>query len=265
MTGTFRVDFASPPHEMAQEEILKQVAYLSQRIARPRFVDAGKALEFDAPDESGADLARDVQHLAARVQRSLRSLQRKVVYRSPAADRPTFREAGDLAGVHQMGPGQVALEGLPARLFRYFDRVFESFGDPWGAAPLITPTLIPAHVLAKCDYFRSFPNNVTFACHLPEDPPRIEDFRARHQQIDELDDRVLGDLVSPEACLSPAVCYHAYAMNRDRSIPAAGLAYGVCGKCFRRGGFPASTTGDDSPRPSATKSPISRHFPSIDA
>ena len=41
-------------------------------------------------------------------------------------------------------------------------------------------------------------------------------------------------MVTPEACLSPAVCYHVYHMNRDRtaSLPTA-LAYGICGKCFR--------------------------------
>jgi seryl-tRNA synthetase len=38
---------------------------------------------------------------------------------------------------------------------------------------------------------------------------------------------------TPEACLSPAVCYHVYHLNQDRAIPASGLAYGVCGKCFR--------------------------------
>ena len=48
----------------------------------------------------------------------------------------------------------------------YFDRVFEAFGAPWQARPVLTPTLIPARVLSRCDYFRSFPNNVTFASHL---------------------------------------------------------------------------------------------------
>ena len=233
MTQTFTVKLRTPAHEMAQEEIQKQVAYLSKDLAGARFVEDGAALEFEAPTDIGEGLAARVEELATRVQRSLRSLTRKVLHRTPAADRPTFRGDGESAEVHQLGRGQVALEGQPLRLFRYFDRVFEAFGDPWKARPLLTPTLIPAGVLAKCDYFRSFPNNVTFACHLPEEPARIEDFRARHQERDDLDERAREDMTTPEACLSPAVCYHAYALNRDRTIPADGLIYGVCGKCFR--------------------------------
>jgi seryl-tRNA synthetase len=119
------------------------------------------------------------------------------------------------------------------RLFRYFDRAFEVMGHRWNAEPLLTPTLIPARVLAKCDYFRSFPHNVTFACHLFEDADRINDFRARHHDRDDLDDRTLQDMETPDACLSPAVCYHVYHLNRDGIVPASGLAYGVSGKCFR--------------------------------
>jgi seryl-tRNA synthetase len=232
---TVSISLASPAHEMAREEIQKQVAYLSREISGARFARDGAVLEFDAPADSAAELATQVEALARRIQRGLRDLRRKVVFRSAAADDPQFRGAGEgpTAGVHPMGPGQVALGGLPLRLFRYFDRVFEEFGRPWDAQPLRTPTLIPTGVLARCDYFRSFPHNVTFACHLPEDAPTVESFRARHQDREELDERALGDMVTPEACLSPAVCYHVYHLNQGRAIPAGGLTYGVCGSCFR--------------------------------
>jgi hypothetical protein len=233
MIRTHEIRLKSPAHEMAQEEILKQVAYLSRTISNPRFSLDAVTLAFDAPEDEAGTLARQVEELAVRVQRGLRSLQRKLVYRSPAADRPSFRGGGRWDGVHQLGTGQVALEGLPLRLYRYFDRALAAFGDPWRAEPVLTPTLIPSGALAKCDYFRSFPHNVTFACHLVEDADRIADFRARHQQRDDLDEKALGDMGTPEACLSPAVCYHVYHMNRDRTIPASGLVYGVCGKCFR--------------------------------
>jgi seryl-tRNA synthetase len=233
MTRTMTIHLAVPAHEMAQEEIQKQVAYLSRDIAAPRFAQGGAILEIDVPEHSAVELATCVEQLTRRIQRSLRSLERKVVYRSKPADHPRFRGDGTAPGIHLLGTGQAALEGLPLRLFRYFDRAFEAFGDPWGAAPLLTPVLIPARVLAKCDYFRSFPQNVTFACHLFEDAGRIGDFRARHHDRDELDERALDDMEIPEACLSPAVCYHVYHRNHDQVIPASGLTYGVCGKCFR--------------------------------
>jgi seryl-tRNA synthetase len=233
MSAPVTVRLDPPPHEMAQEEIQKQVAFLSPEVRNIRFRDGGAVLEFEAPAAAGADLTERARALCQRVQRGLRNLRRKVFYRSPALGRPVFRGPGAPAGVHRLGTGQVALSGLPLRLFRYFDRAFEAFGDPWGAEPVLTPTLIPARALAKCDYFRSFPHNVTFACHLREDAACVEGFRGRHQEREDLDGRALADMETPEACLSPAVCYHVYHLNKGRTLPAAGLAYGVCGKCFR--------------------------------
>ena len=228
----FTVKLSSPAHEMAQEEILKQVAFLSQDIRGARFEESGLTIAFDAPQEKGEQIAAQVLSLAQRIQRSLRSLQRKVLARTPEADNPQFCDA-DFSGVHFLGTGQVALEAVPLQLFRYFDRSFESFGLPWKAKPLMTPTLISDRVLALCDYFRSFPQYVTFASHLREEVDVIDQFRARHDTASEIDVGALADMARPEACLSPAVCYHVYNLNRDRTVPDFGLTYGICGKCFR--------------------------------
>lgn len=238
MSQRLTVRLPVPAHEMAQEEIAKQLAFLSKGIANVHFIEDGAAVIFDAPADAVADLAARAQALATTVQRGLRSLRRKVVFRSPAADARDWSAGNpdeNLAaeGVTLLGPGQVALEGLPLRLYRYFDAAFEGFGDSFAARPMITPVLIPSTVLARCDYFRSFPNTVTFAAHLPEDIDRIQDFRKRHERRDDLDDRALADLQTPEACLSPATCYHVYHAKRDQQVPAAGLVYGVCGRCFR--------------------------------
>ena len=233
MNRTWSVRLDTPAHEMAQEEILKQVAFLSRDLGRQRFSEGGRLLEFDAPESDGAALTVSATELAKKIQRGLRSLQRKIVYRSKAMDAPVFRGDGRIAGVHSLGVGQVALTGTAVRLYRYFDRVFEEMGALWKADPVLTPTLIPTRALAKCDYFRSFPHNVTFACHLHEDPARVEDFRARHATREDLDAQVFADMDIPEACLSPAVCYHTYHMNQGRTLPADGAVYGACGRCFR--------------------------------
>ena len=75
------------------------------------------------PTPRPARLEQDVRELAGRLQRSLRRLQRKVLFRSAAADSPVFRgvTARSTASM-PLGPGQMALEGLPLALFRYFDR-----------------------------------------------------------------------------------------------------------------------------------------------
>ncbi len=217
--------------EMAREEIGKQAAFLSKTIGKVSFSEDGAAIYFEAPDDEAAELQTALERTANRIVRSLRSLERKVVFASPAS--PPFPANVPMDGVHFLGTGQVALSGVPLRLFDYFDRVFEAFGDPWRAEPLRTPTLIPSPVLSRCDYFRSFPHNVTFAAHLREESKLIDAFRARHQDANDVDELALADMDKPEACLSPAVCYHVYHMHQNQSVPAAGLVYGICGKCFR--------------------------------
>lgn len=228
---TRQVRLDSPAGEMAREEIRKQAAFLSKSISQVSFSEDGGVVSFDAPAEEAENLEGELKRLAARITRGLRSLERKVIFASSSD--PAFPDDSQFDGVHFLGTGQVALAGIPLRLFRYFDRVFEAFGDPWRAEPMLTPTLIPSGTLARCDYFRSFPHNVTFAAHLREDPRLVESFRARHQTRDDLDETVLADMAQPETCLSPAVCYHLYHLHQDQTLDAAGLVYGICGKCFR--------------------------------
>ena len=221
----------APVSEMVWEEIVKQSAFISPEIRNLR--REGDWLEFEGPDENAAALGEAVKTLVLNLSRSLGRLRRKVVYRTAEADAPRFAGRGIPEGAHFLGSGQVALEGVPYRLFRHFDRVFEDFGLPWKAEPLQAPTLIPEDVLAHCDYFRSFPQYVTFAAHLPPEVSVIDGFRARHQAGNTLDDLALADMQRPEACLSPALCYHVYHLYKNRTIPASGTVRGLCGKCFR--------------------------------
>lgn len=222
-----------PANDMVQEEILKQVVHLAHGVANVAFDATGTRLAFDAPGDAPDDLHSRAASAARKVQRSLRSLDRVVVHRTANADAPTFLGDGSAEGIHATGPGQVALSGLPLKLFEYFDRVFRTIGDKFNASPLRTPTLIPVTTLAKCDYLKSFPHIVTFAAHLPEDGALIEEFRARHHDATQLEPDAAKAMATPEAALSPAVCYHSYAMHAGQKVPAAGYTYAVCGKCFR--------------------------------
>jgi seryl-tRNA synthetase len=230
---TYSVELPVAAHEMAREEIRKQVAFVSRAIENVRFSEDGKHVHFDAPEENEDRLRSEVKAVANRIERALRNLQRKVVFTSPSVEEVKFSKDVSYEGIHFLGTGQVAFSGVPLRLFQYLDRVFEAFGEPWKAEPLRTPTLIPSPVLARCDYFRSFPQNVTFATHLHEDTTTIDGFRSRHQKLDDVDENAMADMDRPEACLSPAVCYHVYHLHQKSTIPASGIVYGICGKCFR--------------------------------
>lgn len=229
----YSIELQTAAHEMAREEIRKQVAFLSKNIQNVRFDADGKRIFFEAPEEQRNSVPESVQKLATRIERALRNVERKIIFSSSAVRNPKFNTNPDLTGIHFLGTGQAALSGIPLRLYRYFDRVFEEFGHAWNAAPVLTPTLIPSATLSRCDYFRSFPQSLTFAAHLREDANVVEGFRARHATAQDLDGKSLEDMDVPEACLSPAVCYHVYHLQENRTIPSDGLVYGICGKCFR--------------------------------
>jgi hypothetical protein len=236
-----RVVLAAPATEMAQEEIVKQLAFLSAAVHGVVFT-APDVIELDTSVDDVDALARDAGALAARIQRTLRTLKRKVAFTSTASERPAFLGADQVHdGIDYEAFGLTVLSGVPLQLWEYFDRTFREFGRRWRPSPMRVPTLIPTTALARCDYFRSFPHNVTFAAHLPEDPARIESFRARHHTRETLDDQALSDLVTPEACLSPAVCYHAYYAYRDRTIATTPTVLEMAGKCFR---YESSNTRD---------------------
>ncbi len=76
------------------------------------------------------------------------------------------------------------------------------------------PVLIPAATLRRAGYYESFPQLLMTAafCESPETDP---------------------EALSPSAwCLSPAVCYHAYAALEGRTL-TNGVKLGARGHCFR--------------------------------
>jgi seryl-tRNA synthetase len=228
-----KVTLPAPAGDMAQEEIRKQVFFLSPSVRSVAFAEDGALIVCELSTEPERDLGAEILELASRVQRGLRSLQRRILYASQAVAAPAFSTGGSLPGIRYLGQGQVALYGPALGLFRYFDRRFREFGEFWNAQDILTPTLIPSEVLGRCDYFRSFPHSVTFACHLEGEAQVIDGFRSRHAAINTLDSKTMGDMATPEACLSPAVCYHVYHMYEGQTLTDALRVHAICGKCFR--------------------------------
>lgn len=228
-----RVELPAPAGEMAQEEIRKQVPFLSPCIGNVAFREDGSAIVCELSSEPERNLETEILQLASRIQRGLRGLQRRVLYQSPSMASSDFPPPGDIPGVHFLGRGQVSLSGQALGLFHYFDRRFREFGECWMPQEVLTPTLIPAEVLGRCDYFRSFPQNVTFACHLEGEAAVIDRFRSRHATANALDGESIRDMATPEACLSPAVCYHIYHMYQGQTLAEPLRVHGICGRCFR--------------------------------
>jgi len=238
MNCTVTIPFDEPVNDMAREEILKQVPQLSASLKRPRISPDGSRLEFQVPADQADNTRQHAQRLCGLIQRSLQRVERKVVYTTRAMSQPVaLWESDDMSpqnvGIRPVACGQVMLEGIALQLFRFFDTALARLEREWAPHELLTPTLIPSRVLAKCDYFASFPNSLTFACHLQPDVEVINAFRVRHDHKPAVDAEALAEMAPPECCLSPAVCYHVYHCLENVTLPAEGVIYSVRGKCFR--------------------------------
>src|SRR5215831_18068322 len=111
MTRTVTIQLRDPATDMTGEEILKQVAHLSNSLQNPQLSPDGLKLQFDVEAEEAEDAKHNAEHLCALIQRSLRNIERKVVYRTRAMSRPSLRGTtapGD--GIIMAGRGQVMLE-----------------------------------------------------------------------------------------------------------------------------------------------------------
>ena len=104
--------------EMAREEIGKQAAFLSKTIGKVSFSEDGAAIYFEAPDDEAAELQTALERTANRIVRSLRSLERKVVFASPAS--PPFPANVPMDGVHFLGNRASRALGLAASAIRLF-------------------------------------------------------------------------------------------------------------------------------------------------
>jgi len=111
-----------------------------------------------------------------------------------------LRSRGDL---WEVAPGVMAFRGEVAALLRALERAIAALcaletSDEWRVPPAIDFA-----TLSRADYFASFPQWLTLASHLSDDPDALRRV-AEHNEPREA--------ISPaRVALNPAVCYHVYA------------------------------------------------------
>lgn len=121
--------------------------------------------------------------------------------------------------------GQVSLSGPLLSLAGQADAAFGLLAAVWDGAPERHPSTLPASVLAKTGYLRSFPHQATFAVGLAED--RLDDFAEDPDQ----DPRPL--LAPVTEILTPAACYHVYPAHAGQALTGP-LYVTTVNTCYRR-------------------------------
>ncbi len=136
--------------------------------------------------------------------------------------------------VQAHGPGRVRLSGRPLALREALDTIFAELAQDLGAEPQAYSNLLSVDVLKRCDYFASFPQYLTFACHLREDLETLRSFASRLRtgaaiRVDDFE-----QMETPQEVLSPTVCFHCYEQLQDQALPAGTVkALTARAHCYR--------------------------------
>ena len=123
------------------------------------------------------------------------------------------------------GSGQVSLSGPLLRLAGQADAAFCLLAGGWEADAERHPATLPASVLRRTGYLRSFPHQATFAVGL--DPAVLGEFAADPDQ----DPRPM--LGAATELLTPAACYHLYPAHEGQALTGP-LYLTTVNTCYRR-------------------------------
>lgn len=135
-------------------------------------------------------------------------------------------------GYRWLENGQSALSGKALRLFKRLDLLFLGWAEEFGAAHYRFPTFIPAHELAKLDYFSSFPHLVTLPVTLDASDENLKRF-AEGEPLDSHGRVNLTALSPVRDVLTPAACYHFYINMQGSSLEGARRVT-TRATCFRK-------------------------------
>lgn len=127
--------------------------------------------------------------------------------------------------MHWHASGQASLSGDLLRLAGAADAAFLQLAGVWGAEAERHPSTLPASVLNKTGYLRSFPHQATFAVGF--DPDALSGFAADPAQ----DPRPF--LGAATEILTPAACYHLYPAHAGEAL-AEPLYLTTLNTCYRR-------------------------------
>jgi len=223
-------------------EIAKRSCYCDDRIVRSSYSQSDNTLVVVASDDDISDvLAGKINRLIDKMKSDRLAVKPKKLRdragSSTKFDISVFEQLADLGDVSLEDVGVISRSGEFLDLLQSFDTLFQHIGsDLFSAKKMDYNTLIPSDWLRGAGYFSSFAHSVTFATHLREDYSQLEDFAERHRDGQSLSFNSIDELTTPEYCLSPAVCYHAYGGLKGSQFTPDDNGLKVLtamGRCFR--------------------------------
>ncbi len=236
MSFEFRAERTLPMDIVADVE--KNAAYVSARLRSLRVLADRVTIRVECDPEHDDDLRATAIRFMHAMTAQYRTVAPKVVAKTARrAATPLVRDVNAelirRGWLVDLGPGQMGFSGPALGVWRALERVIGRIARQFNATDHSYPSLIPANVLARCGYFGSFPQSVSLVTHLAEDFDGIEGFRRANVDSTVLQIPDPSIVRSPDMCLVPAACYHAYQALEGTVVPDDGLAITTLAKCFR--------------------------------
>jgi len=227
--------------EFLAGQIRSKMAYLDELVTGAQIADDGQTIVLSVkhkPDDARRALIEQKVQLVVE-EMAKGAMQPRVEVLEDFSGRPIYYDQDPLpellarGDVFEEDSGIYILGPLMSRLVDFFESRFLMLADHFEAKPYRFPTLIPAKMLNRVDYFNSFPHSLSFVTHLREDLDIINQFAKEA-------DMEADGLNSPaeffsriQTLLSPAVCYHLYFSLADHPLPDGKLIATAVGNCYR--------------------------------
>lgn len=133
-----------------------------------------------------------------------------------------LRERGEL---WESRPGLLGLRGDALSLLRSIEGLLATLADEEGCAEWRLPSGVSFETLARASYFDSFPQWLTAAGHLGDDPHVLESVARSDEPA-----QAAARATRPGECaLPPALCYHTYERLAGSTVDRVRMtAHGTC-------------------------------------
>jgi seryl-tRNA synthetase len=135
-------------------------------------------------------------------------------------------------GLRWQPTGQAGLCGPLLGLADECDRAFARLAAMWEAREERHPASLPARVLQRVDYLRSFPQQATFPVRLDPAEANLDAF-VGGDIVDGSGEVALTRLAGADDVLTPAACYHVYPAHEGERL-ASPLYVTTRNTCFRQ-------------------------------
>jgi len=221
-------------------EIEKESVYVSPHLERMEVTDDLHNVEIKMLDESKSSEVEDkANRFLAVMLKNTREFETKISCQHVSDDKGPIandvqEELVKRGWLFDYGGGQVALSGPALALSKSIDaRAQALYEKHFDAKPGMYPAFINADTLARCGYFESHPNAVTFIGHIEDDFDLIEQFRVANSDPENHVLPPKEHIHIADKCLNPAACFPCYPTLEGKTIEEKGPVFTWTGRVFR--------------------------------